>query len=252
MRTQTLQKLAFRVGITVILLLMLVAGSGITHADAPVTISLAIDLYPVVGNTPRLYITITNPLPDTIHVTKLQCDSSNSSLRAMSINQLPSTIPANGTFQTYQYYRAMSGGTATISCTLTGTDTVTGASVTATGTSDSIEVQSETRLYYSASSGTHVATVGQAIYIDVIYGNRGKTPFTITEQSCTDFGNKIVFTTKSPAPSTILPPGQTFHVQYGGVAISKGDEFVQCILRATDSDGNAIRLFSPAVNFTIK
>jgi len=185
-------------------------------------------------------------------VTKLQCDSNNPALRAMSINQLPSTIPANGTFQTYQYYRAMSGGTATISCNLTGVDSITGATITATGTSDSIEVQSETRLYYNAYSGTHVATVGQAIYVDVIYGNRGKTPFTITDQSCTNFGNKIVFTTKSPAPSNILPPGQTFHVQYRGVATSRGDDFIQCILRATDSDGNAVRLFSPVVNFTIK
>ncbi len=254
MGTYSVRKWLVRWDVLTLILLMSVMGSGVSlAADASVTMSISVDYhYPVIGTTPHMYTLIYNPLSDAIRVVKLQCDSDNPALRAMSIHQLPSIISANDRFLADQYYRAMSAGTAIIHCDLTAVDTVTGATVTATGTSDPIEVQSETRLYYSASSGTHVATVEQAYYLDVIYGNRGNTPFTILEQSCEDFGRHLVFSIKSPAPSTILPPGQTFHVQYAGTAFSKGDGFIQCILRATDSDGNAVRLFSDFVRYTVK
>jgi len=52
MRTLSLKKLAFRMGMMMILLLMLIAESGVTRAADSLTISLAINLYPVIGDTP--------------------------------------------------------------------------------------------------------------------------------------------------------------------------------------------------------
>jgi hypothetical protein len=252
MRSSPIHKLLFRLGIMAILLLTLIAESGITRADNAVVVSIAFDQKDVIiGRTPRLFILITNPTPDAIRSTKFQCIADGKSISGQSISQLPSTIAATGSFQTEQIYRAVAPGITTVHCELTAVDLVTGATITVSSLPDQVSVNSETRLSYDATSGTHVATVGQAVYINVVMSNHGSTPFTIDDQSCIELGRSIAFSTKSPVKPT-LPAGQSQFIQYGGVAISTGTVNIGCTLRATDTTGHTVMIFAPLINIVVK
>src|SRR5206468_1459811 len=100
---------------------------------------------------------------------------------------------------------------------------------------------------------THVTTVGQAVYINVIISNRGTTPFTINDQSCIELGRSLIFTSKSPANTVpVLPGGQSQFIQYTGKAVSTGTVNIGCTVNATDSSGNTVMLFAPLINIVVK
>jgi hypothetical protein len=254
MRTRSVDKLLFRLGLMVILLLALIAESGVTRAADSVYIDIAFDQTNVqIGRTPGLFILITNSSPDAIRATKFQCIADGTSIKGQSISQLPGTIAANGSFRTVQYYRAVSAGTTSVHCELTATDLVTGATITVSSPSSQVIVISETRLWQEANSGTHVATVGQAVYINVVLSNRGTTPFTINDQSCIELGRSLIFTSKSPANTVpVLPGGQSQFIQYAGRAVSTGTVIIGCTVNATVSSGNTVMLFAPLINIVVK
>jgi hypothetical protein len=254
MRTRSMNKLFFRFGMIVLLALILIAESGITRADDSVIVSIAIDQTVVtIGRTPKLTIDISNTLSHTIRVTRLQCIKSGTSLTSNSINPMPSTIAANGAFRTTQSYKAVSPGTTTIHCELTATNTVTGTIVTASSNSVSVNVLSETRLYFDVTSSSGSVKVGQTVYVTAKFGNRGKTPFTNLSINCIDMGQSLFFVSSTPLQSTILP-GQSGFVRYTLQGSRQGGEgLISCQLTATDSsNGQQVTLPAPTVHILVK
>ncbi|MBC7812417.1 MAG: hypothetical protein H7175_14770, partial [Burkholderiales bacterium] len=161
---------------------------------ADVSVSIAFDQYvATIGRTPRLAISISNLGPNPIRTTRFECIKQGTSLSASSISQRPAVIAANSTFTTEQYYRAASPGITQVHCELDATDMVTGETINIVTPTQTVEVLSETRLYFNAYSATRVATVGQTVYLTALYGNRGQTPFTNISISCPQLGRSLEF-----------------------------------------------------------
>jgi uncharacterized repeat protein (TIGR01451 family) len=218
-----------------------------------VGLSIAFDQYvATIGRTPRLDIAISNLGPNTIRSTRFQCIVQGTSLSASSISQLPSTIAPNTTFRTVQYYRAVSPGFTQVTCELDAVDTVTGETVHIVSPTQTVEVLSETRLYFNAYSATRVATVGQTVFLTALYGNRGTTPFTNISISCVELGRALEFISSTPVQTTILP-GQSRFVEYKLLAVRPGFGPFACSITATDStNGQQITLPAPTVTIEVR
>lgn len=242
----------FRVGIVVAALVFFGVQMGLTQA-AEAVVSIAFDQsVATIGRTPKLSINVSNNGANTIRITRLQCFQQGTSLVASSIQGYPSTLGANKGFNTYQMYRASSPGLTEVRCDLTAVDTVTGESFTSSSVPVSVNVLSETRIYFDAVSATRVATVGQAVFIQAKFGNRGKTPFTNLSISCVELGRSLVFVSSTPLQSTILP-GQSGFVEYRWQAVRVGSAPIACSLTATDSvNGQPITLPAPTINIEVR
>ena len=255
MRTQTTKKILFRVGIMAILLLMLIAESGVTLAiGGPVlSVNIAFDQdIASIGQTPLLSIDISNTGDQPVVVNSLVCTLFGTSLTYNSINPMPSVIPAHSDFHAHQLYRANTAGETTVTCAVGGYGKFSNTAIGATSNAAGVNVLPDNGLYIYASSGTHVATVGQAIYIDITVGNRSKTPFEITDLSCSETGPSIPLVLQTTPPSNTLSAGQIDFVQYRGFAMGKGTLGIQCAISATDSHGAAVKRFAPVINITVK
>jgi hypothetical protein len=256
MGTRSSSKLVSRIGIMLILLLMLIAESGVTQAIGGPVLSITATFnqgLATVGNTPLLTINVTSTDGNRISNVSVYCTQFGNSLTHNSINNVPSTISPNGSFTVTQLYRANVPGVTQLNCSVTGIDTITHGGVGATSGEAGVNVLSETRLYMNATSGTHVATVGQAFYIDIPFGNQGKTPFTNVGLSCNEpVGPIVLLELQTATPSNTLPAGQSGFIQYRGFATSPGTLSIQCSINATDSDGKVVNLTAPVINITVK
>ena len=258
MRTRSMKKLAFRFGIIVVLLVLLIAETGITRALDVVRLDIAFDqTVATIGRTPLLTIDISSVSGNPIRVTSLKCTTSDGHvLTSNSINPMPSTIPAEtnnnvGFFRTQQLYRANAPGNAQVTCSFTGVDPLLGQ-VAAISNTVGVNVLSETRLYFDVTSASKTATLGQTVYVVAKFGNRGKTPFTNLTLDCIDMGHAFFFVSNTPLQSTILP-GQSGFVQYGLQAVQKTTGMIVCSLTATDtSTGQQVSLPAPTVKIEVK
>jgi hypothetical protein len=241
-----------RIMLLCLLLLLLVVPVVSTRA-AEAFVSTAFDFSsPTIGKTIRLYIAISNPGPNTLKATSLQCTQQGTSLSASSISRLPDRIAPNTTFESEQYYRAASGGRTTVICTLKATDTVTGEQITASSPANIVDVSPETRLYIEAYSASRVATVGQTVFLTAVYGNRGRTAFTNVQISCPEQGRSLEFVS-SRQTQTNLPPGQSGFIEYRLLAVRPGVGYYQCSVTATDaSTGNLVTLLAAPVVIEVR
>jgi hypothetical protein len=232
-----------------LLTLMLIAAPAFA---AGASVNIAFDQSNVtIGRTIRLGIQIVNSEPNTIRATSFRCISEGSSLSASSISQLPSTIAANGVFNTEQYYRAASAGTTTVHCELVAVNTVTGVQVTANSPALSVVVQASSGLNFNASSATRVATVGQAVFVMATYDNVGQTTFNNIVVSCVQLGRSLESVSTSPT-RTSLPPGQSAFVQSQWRAVRVGFADISCSITATDSNGQTVNILAPNVNIEVR
>ena len=207
-----------------------------------------------IGRSFPLYIDIStgaNP----VRATSLQCFQNGTSLSASSISRLPnsSIITPGQPFYSEQYYRSVSAGTTTVYCVFKGTDTVNGQPFTVTSNREGITVSGEQRLYVDAYSATRTATVGQAIFFTVIYGNRGRNTLTNVQVSCMMFAGRPIAFVSSRQTQTTLPSGQSGFAEYRfeGLARRAAGVFL-CTVTTTDSvTGEIIILNTPAVPIEI-
>lgn len=185
----------------------------------------------------------------------LQCTQTGTSLSASSISRLPNTvlISANQGFRTEQYYRGVSAGTTSVSCIFQGTDTVTGQLFSVTSNTESITVSSEQRLVVEAYSSTNNAAVGEAIYLRVLFNNRGPNTFNNVEVTCSQLGSGIAFISATQSQYT-LPSGQSGVATYKlQGAFSGASGLFLCSVSATDSvTGEVITLNANAVPIRIR
>ena len=240
--------------LTALFTLMFLFGFELQPARAiDVGLSIAFDQYvATIGRTPRLDIAISNLGPNTIRSTRFECFAQGTSLTASSISQRPSLIAPNSTFRTEQYYRAASPGITNVRCELDAVDTVTGEVVNLVSPTQTVEVLSETRLYFNAYSATRVATVGQTVYLTALYGNRGQTPFTNISISCVQLGRALEFISSTPVQTTI-PAGQSRFVEYRLLAVRPGFGPIACTITATDStNGQQVTLPAPTVTIEVR
>jgi hypothetical protein len=190
-----------------------------------------------------------------IRGTSLQCFQDGTSLSASSISRLPDTvlIGANQSFSTQQYYRAVSAGTTNVYCIFKGVDTVTGFPVTITSAPASITVSGETRLYLSTSSAQKRATVGQAIFVTLVYGNRGKNTLTNVRVDCLYSGGRGIGLISSRQTQTTLPSGQSGFAEYRLQGFIQGASgLFLCSVTATDSvTGEVILLNALPISINI-
>lgn len=205
-----------------------------------------------IGRTPKLSISISNPGPNAIRSTGLRCTSQGTSITASSISRLPGLIAPNTRFETEQYYRAVAPGFTDVTCTFTATDMVTGAAISVTSPVQRVEVLSETRLYFNASSATRVATVGQTIFLMANYGNRATTTFSNVQVSCVELGRSLIFTGFRQTQTT-LPPGQSGFAEYRLEAVRPGPAPIACTVTALDTSTNtSVTLPAPTVNIEVR
>jgi len=235
-----------------LLIVLLIAPAAFAQA-ADVSVSIAFDQsQATIGRTPKLSITISNLGQNPIRSTRLRCLAQGTSLSASSISRLPGIIAANSRFDTEQYYRAASPGITTVTCTLDAVDAVTGEVISITSPPQTVEVLSETRLYFNASSATRVATVGQAVFVMANYGNRGGTTFTNVQVSCVELGRSLEFVS-SRQTLTTLRPGQSGFVEYRLQAVRPGSAPIACSITATDTGTNMqVTLPAPTVNIEVR
>ncbi|MCA0454357.1 MAG: hypothetical protein LCI00_10320 [Chloroflexi bacterium] len=252
MRSHVQRKRLIRVGIVALLLVFFSVQMGFTQA-ADTFISIAFDQsVATIGRTPKLTINISNLGTTTVRVNRIQCFQTGTSLAASSIQGYPSTVAPNQGFNTTQLYRAASPGLTEVRCDLTATDLSTGQPFTVSSIPTSVNVLSETRLYFDAVSATRVATVGQTVFVQAKFGNRGKTPFTNLNLSCVELGRSLVFISSTPLQSTILP-GQSGFVEYRWQAVRPGSAPIACSLTATDSvNGQPVTLPAPTINIEVR
>jgi hypothetical protein len=253
MPNYSVRKIVLRCVLMMILLVTLIAESGVTRAIGGISVSIVFDqTVATIGRTPLLTIDISSSESNPIRVTRLQCIKSGTSLTSNSINPMPSTIPANGFFRTQQLYRANTPGLTQVTCEFNGVDTVTGATVAATSNTVGVNVLSETRLYFDVTSSSQVATLGQAVYVIAKFGNRGTTPFTNLSLDCIDLAHALFFISQTPLQSTILP-GQSGFVQIHLQAVQRTTGLIVCSLTATDSsNGQQITLPAPTLKIVVK
>lgn len=252
MRSHFRSKHLFRLGIVVMAMVFFSVQMGFTLA-ADTIISIAFDQsVATIGRTPKLSITVSNNGTSAVRVTRIQCFQSGTSLIASSIQGYPSTVGANRSFNTSQLYRAASPGVTEVRCDLTAVDQATGVSFTTSSVPTSVNVLSETRLYFDAVSATRIATVGQTVFVQAKFGNRGKTPFTNLSLSCVELGRSLEFVSTPPIQSTILR-GQSGFVEYRLRAVRVGSAPIACSLTATDSvNGQQITLPAPTINIEVR
>ncbi len=252
MRSYFQSKRFFRAGVLVALMLFFSLQLGFAQA-ADATISIAFDQsVATIGRTPKLSINVSNNGTSSIRVTRIQCFPNGTYLVASSIQGYPSTVGANQGFNTSQMYRAASAGVTEVRCDLTGVDVASNQSFTTSSVPVSVNVLSETRLYFDAVCATRVATVGQTVFIQAKFGNRGKTPFTNLSLSCVELGRSLVFVSSTPLQGTILP-GQSGFVEYRWQAVRVGAAPIACSLTATDSvNGQQILLPAPTINIEVR
>jgi hypothetical protein len=203
-----------------------------------------------IGMSFPLYIHITAG-PNPVRATSLQCFQKGTSLSASSISHLPNSSVITE-FSTVQYYRAASAGSTAVRCDFNGIDTVTGEAVFATSNIDVVNVSGETRFYATAYSATKTATVGQAIFLTVKYGNRGKNTLTDAYVSCTQLGHGIAFVS-SRQTQTTLPSGQSGFAEYRLEGLFHGASgFFLCSAYATDSGtGETITILTQGISINI-
>lgn len=247
-------KVEFRAVLVILMALILAASSHPAQA-AGVSLNAFFEGFTdniAIGRTLRLVIEINNQEASSIRVTRLVCLQQGNSLSASSISQLPGIIAANSVFKTEQYYRASAPGTATVHCELTAINIASGAQINVVGYNSFATVSPETRLYFNAYSATRVATVGQAVFFNAIFGNRGQTTFTNLNISCPELGRSLVYISSTPLQSSI-PPGQSGFVQYQLKAVRPGAAPILCSLTATDSStGSQVTLSAPVINIEVR
>jgi len=256
MRTRSLNKWLFRLGIILIVVLTLIAESGVTLAigGQVMSINIAFDQeFPSIGQTPLLSIDVSNTGDQPVVITQFFCTLYGNSVTYNSINPIPSEIPAHSDFHAHQLYRANTAGHTTITCSIGGYGKLSNTAVGVTSSPNGVTVQPDIGLYIYASSGTHIATVGQAIYIDIRAGNRSKALFQITNLFCNQTAGPIIpLQLQTVPPSNTLSPGQIDFIQYRGFAAEKGNLSFQCFIEATDSHGVAYRRYASVINITVK
>jgi hypothetical protein len=226
-------------------------------ADIEITIGTGFnEMGPVpIGRTYRMYIEIVNYSPNPIRANTFTCVSQGTSLSASSISRLPNTvvIGVNETFYSEQYYRAVSPGTTTVICTLTGTDMVTGLPFTKVSSPiySSLEVMADPGLSFEAYTATHVATVGQEVYITGVYHNHGKTTFTNIQFQCFEGLSLRLLSSRQNQPT--VQPGQSGFVELRYMVYQGSTGSFLCSLTATDSSTQKqITLLSPFIPFTAR
>jgi hypothetical protein len=256
MRTPSINKLLFRFSLFFALALTLMAHNTTQAADYRVIVEIAFDRPAVViGKSFLLYISIANTIFEhPVKVTRFECFTDGTSVRGATINHKPSTLAVNQIFQTQQMYRAVAPGLTTIYCELTGYDTLTGVAVSGYSQSLGMNVIDEKRLYFDVTSPSNVAKVGQITFLQVKFGNRGKTPFSIHSIECTRLGRgePLVFISKTPLPTVILP-GQSAYMEYRWQPLSRGLVSISCTLNAVDSTtGNYVILPAPYLSITVR
>jgi hypothetical protein len=206
----------------------------------------------VIGRTPKLTIRIVNSGTNTFRADSLNCALSGSSIVQTSSFGVPFTVAAKTTRIIEVYYRAVSPGTTLIDCTLRMTEPATGQQHVL-GVLNSVNVLSETRLYFDSYSATQVATVGQSIFLIEKFGNRGTTPFTNASINCQVFGSGGVVPVSQPQPPSTIQPGQNLFVESRWLAV-KLDPFVpiDCTMTATDNTGAVVTLPGQRVLIAVK
>lgn len=233
---------------------LLNAGIGVS-AQSGVYVHTASSQYDLtVGTTIRIAITIDNDLLDTIRSTGFRCASSDPSvIIGASISQLPGAIASRTQFTTEQFYRATAPGGATIVCTLTATNLATGESIQVSSPGTTIRVSSETRLRFTVYTASQVATVGQAVYVNAVYSNVGRTTFTNISIHCVEILGAVVNTFNTHSGRTTLPPGQSSFQQDHWIAAHPGIAEIGCELSAIDTaTGVATYLYAPSIRITVR
>jgi len=252
LRSRYYAKTVFRIAVSFVLIAFFLIQNASVRA-AGITISIAFDQSVIViGKTAKLSITIVNLEPNAIRVTQFRCSAQGTSVKGASISQLPTTIVANGTFLTQQFYRAVSPGTTQVVCELTATNLVTGAQIMATSPPQTVEVLAESRLFFGVYSSTQILSVGQTVVITALYGNRGTTTFTNINISCVELGRSLE-NTGGLLTQTTLPPGWSLFVQYTWRAVRPGFAPIACSITATESStGTQVTLLAPIVNIQVR
>ena len=254
MHIHSVRKFSLRFGLLAILALMLIVESGVTLAQTePVFVTIGFTPKVIgIGKTSQLGIVISNAEPNPIRVTSLKCVQSGSSVTASAISPMPNVLGVEETFITSQAYRGVSVGTTTVHCDLTAVDTVTGRMISVSSGSLPVDVIPEVGLYFDAVSATKVATVGQAVFIQAKYGNRGKTTYTNLSLSCVELGRALGFVSATPLKTTI-PPGQSGFVEQRWQAIRTGGGPIACSFTATESvSGKEITITAPTIQIIVK
>ena len=207
-----------------------------------------------VGSTQHLDIRFTNSGPNSIRATSLQCNQNGTSLRASSISRLPNSMvfAPGASFQTEQIYQAVSAGTTFINCTLKYTDLATGTNLVNTSTSTFLNINDEPTLYVRAASSSQTATVGQAIFLQVLYGNHGKGTLTNIQVACGELGRGVAFVSQRQNMTTLRSIESGF-AEIRMVGLFPGaSALVLCQVGATDSSTNETIYESVGTNITIR
>ncbi|MFN8528301.1 MAG: hypothetical protein U0670_06795 [Anaerolineae bacterium] len=102
-------------------------------------------------------------------------------------------------------------------------------------------------LRFTAYTASHVATVGQAVFINAVYSNIGKATLTNISVNCAELGRALGFEFSTTGRTT-LPPGQSSFIQYRLTAIRTGGGTTSCAISATNAvTGEQIHLLAPLV-----
>lgn len=189
-----------------------------------------------IGRTFQLYIFINNYRSHSIRSNSFTCTQYvGESYRVESVSRLPGIIAANSTFSSTQTVHAIKPGASEIQCALNATDTVTGQSIMITGTIHLPVVSSETRLSVNAYSSTKMATVGQTVFLTVLYTNRSQSTLSNISVGCPQLGRGIMIEGQQQNYTT-LRPNESGFVQFRLKALfGSGSGLYLCKVSATVS-----------------
>jgi hypothetical protein len=184
----------------------------------------------------------------------LQCFQNGTVLSASSISRLPNSvlIGANQAFKTEQYYRTVAAGTSSVYCVFNGTDTVTGLPFSVTSNTVSLTVSGEKRLNFSVQAASeNFVSMGQDVYFNVVYSNRGTTTLTNINVVCSP-GNRGFQLGLKQQNYTTLTPGQSGYAQFFAPHVLAGAYFTCGITAVDSSTGEVINLQSAPIRYTLR